>query len=79
MSFHQSGDMTVPGAANQVTLPMAGDGAILDFRRPFSNGNGIDDLTLVVSTRARVPRAANAPLKTEDAEAALFSALHALE
>jgi hypothetical protein len=62
MSFHQSGDMTVPGAANQVTLPMAGDGAILDFRRPFSNGNGIDDLTLVVSTLARVPRTADPPL-----------------
>jgi hypothetical protein len=36
---------------------MAGDGAILDLRRPFSNGNGIDDLTFVVSAIPRVPRA----------------------
>jgi hypothetical protein len=64
MSFHQSCDMTVLGAANEVTLPMAGDGAILDLRRPFSNGNGIDDLTLVVSAIPRVPRAANSPLES---------------
>ncbi len=49
--------MTVLGAANEVTLPMAGDGAVLDFRGPFSNGNGVDDLTLVVSAIPRVARA----------------------
>jgi hypothetical protein len=34
---------------------MAGDGTIFDLRRPFSNGNGVDDLTFVVSGIARVP------------------------
>src|ERR1700730_13479253 len=63
MSCPQSCDMTVLGPANEVALPMAGDGAILDLRRPFSNGNGIDDLTLVVSVIPRVPRAANSPLE----------------
>ena len=30
MTFHQVGDVTVLGAAQQITLPMAGDGAVLD-------------------------------------------------
>jgi hypothetical protein len=38
MTFHQSGDVTVLGTAQQIALPMAGNGAVLDFRGPFSNG-----------------------------------------
>jgi hypothetical protein len=62
MTFHQGGDMTVVGAAQQVALPMTGDGAILDLGGTFSIGNGVDDLTHARSPVPRVPRAANSPL-----------------
>jgi hypothetical protein len=55
MTFHQRGDVTVLGAAEQIALPMATNGAVLDFRGPFSNGNGIDDLTTVLSADTSVP------------------------
>jgi hypothetical protein len=35
MTFHQRGNVTVLGAAQQIAFPMAGDGAVLDFRGPF--------------------------------------------
>ena len=38
-------DMTVLGAGQQIALSMAGDGAVLDRRRPFGDGDGIDDLS----------------------------------
>ena len=43
MAFHQSGDMTVVGAADQIALPMTGNGAILDFCGSFPDGDSIDD------------------------------------
>jgi len=62
MTFHQGGDVTVLGAANQVAFPMAGNGAVLNFRGPFPDGDGIDDLTTAMSAIAGVPRAAYTPL-----------------
>jgi hypothetical protein len=57
MTFHQRRNRTVLGAANEVAFPMSGDGAILDLCGPFSNGNGVADLTTAVS--AIPPRCAN--------------------
>src|SRR5579864_6756663 len=62
MTFHQRGDVTVLDAADEVALPMAGNGAVLNFRGPFPDGDGIDDLSTAVSTITRVPRAAYTPL-----------------
>jgi hypothetical protein len=55
MSFHQGCDVTVPGAAEQIALPMPGNGAVFNFCRPFPDREGIDDLTsgLVVSPRVQ--------------------------
>ena len=44
---------------------MAGNGAILDFRRSFPNGDGIDDLTARVFEDTRVLRAADATLGSQ--------------
>src|SRR5712671_5498894 len=63
MTFHQGCDVTVPGAAKQIALPMTRNGAVLDFRGPFSNGNGVDDLTTPVSAITRMPRATDSPLE----------------
>ncbi len=41
--------MTVFVPLIKIALPMTGNGAILDFRRPFPDGNGVDDLTAVIS------------------------------
>src|SRR5712675_772363 len=41
---------------------MAGKGPILDFRGPFPDGDGIDDLTTAVSAITGLPRAAYTPL-----------------
>jgi len=44
---------------------MTGDGAILDFRGPLANGNGIHELTYMVPAVTRVPRAANSPRRAK--------------
>jgi len=62
MTLHQGGDMAVVGAAQQIALPMTRDGAVLDFCRPFPDGDGIDDLTTAVSVNTGMPRAADLPL-----------------
>jgi|SRR5580704_480911 hypothetical protein len=41
---------------------MTGNGAVLNFRRSFSNGDGINDLTAGLSARSSVLRAADAAL-----------------
>jgi CheY-like chemotaxis protein len=38
MTFHQGGNVTVLAPAQQITLPMTGDGAVLDFRMPAPDG-----------------------------------------
>jgi len=62
MTFHQGCNVTVLAPAQQITLPMTGDGAVFDFRGPFPNGDGIDDLTTAVSANTRVLRVAYGPL-----------------
>src|SRR5580658_1996180 len=41
---------------------MTGDSAVFHFRRPFPNGDGIDDLTAGLSAGSRVLRAADVAL-----------------
>src|SRR6185312_1233098 len=72
MSLHERRDVTVLGAADEIALPMAGDGAIFDLCGPFSNGNGVDDLTLVVPAVTRMPRAADTPFKAKVLNQLLF-------
>src|ERR1700676_1821374 len=62
MTLYQSGYVTVARPAQQIALPMAGNGTILDFRRSFADGDGIDDPALGVPVNAGVPRAADPPL-----------------
>jgi hypothetical protein len=62
MTFHQGGDVTVLASAQQITLPMTGDGAVLDFCGPFPDGDSIHDLATAVSTNTRMPRATYPPL-----------------
>src|SRR3990172_8156602 len=62
MAFHQRCDVTVLDAAEQIALPMTGNGAVLDFRGPFPDGDGIDDLTAGRSADTGVSRAAYTPL-----------------
>ncbi len=54
MTLHQGRYVTVPGAANQIALPMTGNGAVLDFCGPFLDGDGINDLTARLSSNSRV-------------------------
>jgi hypothetical protein len=44
---------------------MAGYGSVFDFRRSFTDRNGIDDLTAPVSVNAGVPGAAYTPLGSQ--------------
>ena len=73
MTFHQRGDVTVLGAAQQIALPMTGNGAVLDFCGPFPDGDGIDDLTTAVSAITGVPRAADTPLGPQVLNQLFFS------
>jgi hypothetical protein len=65
MTFHQSRNVTVPGAANEIAFPMTGNGAILDFCGPFPDRDSIDDLTAGLSADTRVLRAAYAALGSQ--------------
>jgi len=51
MTFHQGGDVTVVRAAQQIALPLTGNGAVLDFRGPFSDGDGIHDLATMAAVK----------------------------
>jgi hypothetical protein len=73
MSFHQDGDVTVLGAAQQIALPMTGDGAVLNFCGSFPDGEGIDDLTAGLSPDTRVSRAAYTPLGSKALNQLFFS------
>ncbi len=44
MSFYQGHDVTVLCVADEMALPMTGNGSVLDFCRSFPDGDGIDDL-----------------------------------
>ena len=62
MALHQARYVTVLCAAKEIALPMTGNGAVFNFRRPFPDGDGIDDLTAGLSANTRVPRASYAAL-----------------
>jgi len=51
MTFHQGGDVSVVRAAQQIALPLTGNGAVLDFRGPFSDGDGIHDLATMAAVK----------------------------
>jgi len=53
------------GAAQQIALPMTWNGPVFDIRRPFPDGDGIDDLTTVISAITRMPRPADPPLGSQ--------------
>ena len=55
MTLHQSGDVTVARPAQQIALPMPGNGTIFDFRRSVADGDSIHDPALGVSVNAGVP------------------------
>jgi hypothetical protein len=65
MPFHQRRDVTVFLCINQITLPMTGNSAILDFCRPLPDGDGIYDLTARVFKNTRVLRTTNAALGSQ--------------
>jgi hypothetical protein len=54
MSFHQRCDVTAAGAAEQIALPMTGNGTVFNLCRPLPTGDGIDDLTSGLSTSLSV-------------------------
>src|SRR6266403_393900 len=45
MAFYQCCHVTVLGAAQQIAFPMTRNRSVFHFRRPFADGDGIDDLT----------------------------------
>ena len=55
MSLHQRGDVTVFCAPDEIAFPMAGDGTVLDFCGPLSDGDGIYDSTARVFEDTSVP------------------------
>ena len=65
MTFYQGRNVAVLGAAQQIAFPMTRNRPVFRFRRPFSNGDGLDDLTARVSEDRRVLRAAHAPLRPQ--------------
>jgi hypothetical protein len=45
LTFNQDRDMAVPGAREEIALPMSGYRPILNFGQPLPDRYGIDDLT----------------------------------
>ena len=72
MTLYQRGHVAVARPAQQIALPMAGNGTVFDFRRSFADGDGIDDLALGVPVNAGVPRAADPPLRSQITNQLLF-------
>jgi hypothetical protein len=73
VSFHQSGDMSVFTACEQIALPVTGNSAVFNLGRPFPNRDGIDDLTVGLSASPCVPRTANRPLGPQVLNQLFFS------
>ena len=77
MTFHKRRDVTVLRAADEITFPMSRNRAVTSISAGRSRmGNRVDDLALVVSAIARMPRAANSPLEAKDAESARLFQQH---
>jgi len=60
------------GAAQQIAFPMTGNRSVFSLRRPFANGDGIDNPTLRVPVNAGVSRAAHASLRPQMIHQLLF-------
>src|SRR5689334_24249322 len=72
MTLYQRGHVAVASPAQQIALPMTGNGTIFDFRRSFPDGDGIDDPSLGVPVNAGAPRAADPPLRSQMPHQLLF-------
>src|ERR1700694_3403802 len=72
MTLYQCGHVAVARTAQQIALPVTGNGTIFDFRRSFADGDGIDDPALGVPVNAGVPRAADPPLRSQMPNQLLF-------
>ncbi len=75
MPLHECRKVAVVSAGQQIAFPMTRNGSVFCFRRPFSNGNGIDDPA--VPMNAGVPRAAHAPLRSQVVHQLLFQCARA--
>ena len=71
-TLHQRDHVTVARPAQQIALPMTGNGAIFDFCWPLTNRDRIDDAALRVPVNAGVPRAADPPLGSQMPHQLLF-------
>jgi len=76
MALHQGYDVTVARTAQQIALPMTGNGSVFDFCGPFPDGNG-HDLAAALPTNTRMPRAADPPLERRCRTSSFFSTAHA--
>ena len=59
VTLDERGDEAVPGAGNQVALPMAGDGTVLYGCGSLPDRDGVLDLTKPVPLQTGVPGAAD--------------------
>lgn len=73
MAEYTSGKWKEKEFTQQIALPMPADGAVLNFSGPFRNGDCINDLTTVLSTNTRMPRAAHAPLQRQMSISSFFN------
>jgi len=62
MSLDQSDDVTVLGATDQVTLPVAMNGPVFGVCGALSDGDGIRYLATQLHVRSRLARVSQAPL-----------------
>jgi hypothetical protein len=65
MTLHQSGDVGVVGAAQQIALPVTWNGPVFNLCRHFPEEDGIDDLSTVISAMTRMPRAADLSFRSQ--------------
>jgi hypothetical protein len=72
VSFDQRCDVTVAGAAEQIALPMTGNGTVLNLCGPPADGDGIYDLPLGVPGSSSVPGAADRSLGSQVLNQLLF-------
>ena len=71
-ALHQRDHVAVVRPAQQIALPMAGNGTVFGFGRSFADRNGIDDLAAVMPMNTGVPRAADPPLGPKAMNQLLF-------
>ena len=61
MPFDEGGNVRVAGPAEQVTFPLAGDGAVLRRRWALPDRHGVDDLTTPLAGGVRPLRPPHPP------------------